>query len=681
MGHKTIFLVFILLLSISLVAQDRSPGSETGDAVFRPLSIYDPGWQQWYVIGHAALYRNSNSFADWDPLNDITDSDLEHSVIQATGEGTEVNWQTFQFFLNGFQALGGGCTYSNKPTIEIRKNLIKRAIEQYRAVYPKLRLKTSENEWYYPKIMTPNSAPGSGDGCFRCDALVEYCYEQEGMRFFTEEEKYHCWFRDSEGSWIGFPIFYPTALKKRMTPEAPTPPGLEVSSPADGEIIEDNVNIQFTVDDGSNGSGIDIVYIFIDNRLVHKDDEDSDESKDVEYVWDCSDVDEGNHYIKIDTYDRAGNLAEKEITVYKGEAPIVTSTDPPDAAREVKVDKNLITITFSKPMDAATTTPAVSADFGFTTSWDGEETIKLNLTEKLEYCKEYTVTVSDAATDTSGIHLDGDENGEEGGNYEFTFTTEKPPITVNAYPVAAHVDEGQSVDHHVVTSGGKLKDDVECKIEFDVNNPGGWLVSGANDEDFTLSPQESFDKSYTVSNNGATASLDVSHQVGAECSKKNGEGYFWSAQGHMADHPDENQSPGKMEYPTPWLISTQSSPLLSSKTRGDSIPVGLPDIGILLSGWADGYGHILGKYGIETLPVKPDLQIINHPDIDISDSVKLLVIGSAGLAGLNSPTFKQELEEYVVNGGNLLVLTQRYGDDLAWRKNFNNSIEISKGYL
>jgi len=143
--------------------------------------------------------------------------------------------------------------------------------------------------------------------------------------------------------------------------------------------------------------------------------------------------------------------------------------------------------------------------------------------------------------------------------------------------------------------------------------------------------------------------------VGAECATKDGEGYYWSAQGHMADHPDENQSPGKMEYPTPWITRTQSNP--SSKMRGASPGAGLPDIGILLSGWADGYGHILGKYGMETLPVKPDLKIINNPDVDLSDSVKLLVIGSAGLKGFNSPTFKQDLEDYVVNGGNLLVFT------------------------
>jgi hypothetical protein len=171
---------------------------------------------------------------------------------------------------------------------------------------------------------------------------------------------------------------------------------------------------------------------------------------------------------------------------------------------------------------------------------------------------------------------------------------------------------------------------------------------------------------YTATNTGAVAALGVFYKIGAECGGINGEGYYWSAQGHMRDHPDENQSPGKMEYPTPWLTRTEPSHSTSPTAAGDSVPpVGLPDIGILLSGWADGYGHILGKYGIETLPVKPNLKIINHPEINISGSVKLLVIGSAGLKGFISQEFKQKLEDYVVNGGNLLVFTQKYGSDLS----------------
>jgi hypothetical protein len=414
------------------------------------------------------------------------------------------------------------------------------------------------------------------------------------------------------------------------------------------------------------------------------------------FTWNTNDVENGEHTLKIVATDAGDKTDDESKEVYvKNDAPVVKEKCVEKEgggslqrfvlsnsanlsafmegtvcflypyAEDVPIDISKLSFTFSKPMDPATTTPAVSAPFGFITSWDGEETIELTLNDNLEYCKDYTVTISGDATDTSGVHLDGDENGEAGGNYIFTLTTESPELLVSAYPVVANVEEGQSVTHHVLTSGAKLKDEVNCNIRFDVNNPGGWSVNGASDQNFSLAPAGSFDKTYSVSNNGATASLDVLYQVGAECSATNGEGYYWSAQGHMADHPDENQSPGKMEYPTPWITRTQSLPALSSKTRGSSVSSGLPNIGILLSGWSDGYGHILGRYKIETLPVKPDLKIINNPDVDISDAVKLLVIGSAGLKGFISQEFKQKLEEYVVNGGNLLVFTQKYGTDLS----------------
>jgi len=60
-------------------------------------------------------------------------------------------------------------------------------------------------------------------------------------------------------------------------------------------------------------------------------------------------------------------------------------------ADDVPIDINKLSFTFSKPMDEVTTTPAVSAPFGFTPSWDGDQTIELNLTDNLEYCKDYTM--------------------------------------------------------------------------------------------------------------------------------------------------------------------------------------------------------------------------------------------------------------------------------------------------
>ena len=202
MRIKFSFLVLILLFSFVLSANEYSPGSEIGNAVFRPLSVYDPGGQGWCMIGHTALYRCSNGNSDWDPDTSMKNSDFTQSVIQATGEGTVVGWHTFRFFLQNYQAEGYGYTSSNKPNTATRIKLIKDAKEQYGARYPQ-----KFDEWYYPKIMIPNSSPGSGDGCFRCDGLVEYVYEKAGIGFFTENEKYHCYFSYQTRYWIGFPIF------------------------------------------------------------------------------------------------------------------------------------------------------------------------------------------------------------------------------------------------------------------------------------------------------------------------------------------------------------------------------------------------------------------------------------------------------------------------------------------
>jgi len=426
---------------------------------------------------------------------------------------------------------------------------------------------------------------------------------------------------------------------------------------ASGEIVENGVKMFIRKDGGFERylDDAELISEFDNIWTIKKEDFDVEDG--------------GNFTVKvIARNDIAGNgykdEYEWEFTVDPA-PPIVRSTDPSDNSMEVPINKSSITIAFSKPMDVVATADAVQTSFTCNKVWLGDEELQLRADDYLDYCKDYTITVTDAAMDTAGVHLDGntDSDGRPGGDHIFSFNTEKPELEKRDFSSVGNVPEGQSATHTIMALGTKLKNPVECMIEFDVRNPGRWSVSGAIDEPFSLSPGGLHQNYYTSTNTGAVAPLSVFYKIGAECGGIGGEGYYWSAQGHMADHPDENQSPGKMEYPTPWITRTQSNP--SSKMRGASPGAGLPDIGILLSGWVDGYGHILGKYGMETLPVKPDLKIINNPDIDISDAVKLLVIGSAGLKGFNSSEFEQKLEDYVVNGGNLLVLTQKYGSDLS----------------
>ena len=313
-----IFLILIIALLILCCVNncpngDGSPGSEIGDAVFRSLNVWDLGRTKKCLVGHVALYRNSDGKTDWDPNVSIIDSDLKHSVIQATGEGTELGWQTFQFFLNNLKQNERGYTASELLSVETRKRLIENAKEQYGASYPQL-----FEEWYYPRIMTPNTP--TEIGCFRCDGLVEYIYEQEGIEFFTEEEKKQCFFWDESG-WLEFPKFYPEALRKRMKSNSPSKPELIITIPQNGASVETQMSIELVTDDGQNGSGIDRVEIYVDGLLLHLDDEDSDGEKTVHYIWNTQEIADGEHKIKVVSYDRAGNRTEKKILVHKDQIP------------------------------------------------------------------------------------------------------------------------------------------------------------------------------------------------------------------------------------------------------------------------------------------------------------------------------------------------------------------------
>jgi hypothetical protein len=294
--------------------------------------------------------------------------------------------------------------------------------------------------------------------------------------------------------------------------------------------------------------------------------------------------------------------------------PIVKSTDPSKDSRDVPVDKSPITINFSKPMDVIATADAAQTPFACSKVWAGDQELQLRPEGDLDYCKEYTITVSDAAMDTAGVRLDGNNDGDAGDNYEFTFTTEPPEALLYINPFVAHVEEGRSLKASLITNGSELKKEIDCDIDFNVYNPGRWSVRRPGELSFSLSPGEIHEDGFTINNSGARFPLMIFSKIPFKCDEISCMGFYWSAEGHQHDHADENQSPGRMDYPTPWLVRSQRAPAGAQKLRGESPSEGLPEIGILLSGWADGYGHILGRYGIETLPVKPDLEIINNPE-------------------------------------------------------------------
>ena len=117
---------------------------------------------------------------------------------------------------------------------------------------------------------------------------------------------------------------------------------------------------------------------------------------------------------------------------------------------------------------------------------------------------------------------------------------------------------------------------------------------------------------------------------------------------------------------------------------------GLAKVGYFAYGWGGGFGHILGRYWIITTPVFEDLKYWKDPDTSLSKVIKLLVIGSGGLHPfLYDNEFKSRLADYVASGGNLLVLSQGYGEYFSvlpgnvegYGWNEDQSCFINAGYM
>ena len=97
--------IVTVLLGIFVILNGQqmgeSPGSEIGDAVFRSKFINLPYTLNW---GHTGIYYCSAGLREWEVNGDLENSDGWHSVIQASGFGTEVSSVTFSYFLSGLHS-------------------------------------------------------------------------------------------------------------------------------------------------------------------------------------------------------------------------------------------------------------------------------------------------------------------------------------------------------------------------------------------------------------------------------------------------------------------------------------------------------------------------------------------------------------------------------------------------
>ena len=130
--------------------------------------VYRDGVFGTYINHAALLYRYDNAAIRWD-------------VIQSKGGGdyaaNSVVIGTWSDFLAGNNFTGQKCPANISKGV--RDSVLNDALDQLNAHYFSINLFTA----CYKR---PNSSPGSGDGCFRCDFLVEWCYEQNGYNICND---------------------------------------------------------------------------------------------------------------------------------------------------------------------------------------------------------------------------------------------------------------------------------------------------------------------------------------------------------------------------------------------------------------------------------------------------------------------------------------------------------------
>jgi len=372
MENNRILLVLIFLFfPLVFLTAESFELCEKGDLIFRSGVP---------AFGHTGIY------CDWYETNYNNPSNpINQNIVEAPGQIHSVWEVSLSYFYASGNFWGARVNYP-QPNCSQREQIVE-------FVRRKIGCRYDFKEGYKGDSVLIDSVWYE---CYRCDGLAEAAYEYAGLDIVND---------------INWMTLSPYLQMQAMFPASGWEPEILTTSPEDGDIVEGEVTIMAVVDDGIYGSGLTRAEFFIDGSLLEIDSADAQCVHAYEAEWDASLISDGSHYIKILAYDKAGNIGEKRIKVYKGDAPFVVSTVPYDGAQDVAIDTT-ISITFSAVMDQMTTSGAVSIEppVSFTPFWwspDGM-TLDLDLNDNLDYCQEYTVTITDDAMSEDSIQLDGD---------------------------------------------------------------------------------------------------------------------------------------------------------------------------------------------------------------------------------------------------------------------------------
>jgi len=616
---KFTLLLILLLVFINAGAREYF---EKGDAIYREKHDF-----MGMSFGHCGIY--SYWITEKDPALREAHKDIESTTEIGEG-GVQENLFYHFYWHTTFWSVR---TMSGLDWI-MRNKIVKTAKD--------FRFRPTKYDW---KDGYKN--PLGDTATFRCDGLVEYCYE---IALGDDWEPGNNGGIIQNDTWITLlPWRQMEALELRESAELHY---INTELPVEGYTIKGSFILSVLASDGLFGSGTEKVEFYIDDNLVGTDAHEHSTADWYNYEWDSRTVTNGEHTLLAKGYDQAGNDKESQVNFFvDNSVPRVVSTSPADGASDIDVFAH-ITIGFNKEMDQTTVNSGTvlfnpSLHGGFSTEWSGGKTVTLTLTnlqEDLGFYTNYTVTVTDGVKDKDGTRLDGDRDGEPGGNYPFSFTTRLPEVTLEPKAYSALLSEGSGGNFSISIKNGEQRS-VSIDLDDDVENSGGWTSSPIGNS-YTLGANATIPLSYYVYNNGAEGNLYHRFNLTNNgVSLDNAEHCYSPYEEKEEDHPDEGPIVNP-HYPTPWYLDTESN------------------IGILLNGYSDGVGHLLGKYRINTCAVKKEnLKVLGELHRSLSD-LSVLVIPTGGLMGLeNVASFKEGLKDFIEQGGNVVCLTQQYGYD------------------
>ncbi|MCU0606815.1 MAG: hypothetical protein MUF78_05220, partial [Candidatus Edwardsbacteria bacterium] len=312
--------------------------------------------------------------------------------------------------------------------------------------------------------------------------------------------------------------------------------------------------------------------------------------------------------------------------------------------------------------------------------WDNDSLALLNVVDSAhdyQYSRKYQLTVKGTIKDVRDSFIDGDGNGVAGGDGVFRFITPKPkydfPKQVKFIPKYGTAtfkskianNENRRLKYRLVHRGPaqgyrngweyylrlfteETPDSSWRDIVVDSLSTDTMVVarmthySGTSGCRLTLCVHAFDSVTGRHLDTMVTKNLDCYLIIGDD--PPPGPGGPGGDAGTIPPGPDDNWSISDPVYSTPWLIDTEA-------------PVGL-----LLSGYSQSMGSLLGKYGIKTGLVRQEDLEVQSMEGKVLNDLKVLIVPTGGLRDKEyDQQFWDRLNSYVSNGGNLVVMDQPFG--------------------